>query len=115
MNKRRRMSLHAVLDDLARLRDAVDKAEAVKILQTSQNNVELCMDEEQDALDARPESFQWSTANDDMTENISDLSDVIGELEVLAERCNDMTQYSYDSIKGDVTKIVNLIKQVIHR
>ena len=115
MNKQRRMSLHRVLDDLERLRNPIDKDEAAKILQTSAENVEVCMDEEQDALDARPESLQWSTTSDNMNDNISDLSDAQCDLETLAEECQNADEYRYKSIEGDVVKIVNLIKQVIHR
>lgn len=115
MNRQRRASLHVVLDDLEWLRDPVDKSEVIKILQTSLTQIEKCMDEEQAALDARPESLQWSALNDSMTDNISDLSEVVGELEILIEQCRNMDLYGYGDIKSDVIKIVNLIKQVIHR
>ena len=109
------MSLNRILDEIARLRNPIDKDEAVKILQASADDVEKCMDEEQDALDARPESLRWSAVNDDMGENISDLTDAACELENLAEECKMSGKYDYESIKRPVIKIVNLIKQVIHR
>ena len=104
MNRQRRNVLHAVLDGLARLRDQVDKAEALKILQKAQSDVQKCADEEDEALDNRPESFQWSAAND-----------ASGDLEVLIENCQSADKFSYQSVKSDVIKIVNTIKQTIHR
>lgn len=115
MNRQRRSVLHAVLDGLARLRDPVDKAEALKILQKAQSDVQKCADEEEEALDNRPESFQWSAANDAMTDNVSDLTDASGDLEVLIENCQSADKFSYQSVKSDVIKIVNTIKQTIHR
>lgn len=115
MNRQRRSVLHAVLDGLARLRDPVDKAEALKILQKAQSDVQKCADEEEEALDNRPESFQWSAANDAMTDNVSDLTDASGDLEVLIENCQSDDKFSYQSVKSDVIKIVNTIKQTIHR
>lgn len=49
MNRQRRSVLHAVLDGLARLRDQVDKAEALKILQKAQSDVQKCADEEDES------------------------------------------------------------------
>lgn len=115
MNRQRRSVLHAVLDGLERLRDPVEKAEALKILQQAQFDVQKCADEEEEALDNRPESFQFSAANDAMTDNVSDLNDASGDLEVLIDKCQSVDKFSYQSVKNDVIKIVNTIKQTIHR
>lgn len=115
MNKKRRTLLNAVLDGLERLRDPIDKQEAIDILQESKDQTEECMDEEQDSLDAMPESLQWSTANDRMTDNVSDLSGAVDKMEILVEQCENMKVYSYNRIKDGVIKAVNLIKQAIHR
>lgn len=115
MNKQRRNVLHGVLDDLARLRDPVEKTEAVEILTRSQNLIEQCCDEEEAALDRRPENLQWSTTNDNMTDNISDLSEVAGDLEILVDECQKIDVFDYELIKNDIIKIVNTLKQVIHR
>lgn len=115
MNRKRRNTLHQVLDDLARLRDPVEKEEAIKILQDCLNQVEKCSDEEEAALDRRPESLQWSTENDKMNDNISDLADVICDLEIVIENCQEIEVFNYDLIKSDIIKIVNTINDVIHR
>lgn len=115
MNKQRRNVLHAVLEGLAKLRDPVDRVEALLILQKAQSDVQRCADEEEDALDNRPESFQWSATNDAMTDNISDLNEASCDLEVLIEGCQSGDKFIYDSVKNDVIKIVNIIKQAIHR
>lgn len=115
MNKQRRNVLHAVLDGLARLRDPVQKDEAINILQKAQVDVQKCADEEEEALDNRPEAFQWSAGNDAMTDNISDLTDASGELEVLIDDCQNADDFVYESVKGSVVKTVNKIKQAIHR
>ena len=78
MNRQRRSVLHAVLDGLARLRDPVEKDEALMILQKAQSDVQKCADEEEEALDNRPESLQWSAGNDAMSDNISDFTDASG-------------------------------------
>lgn len=115
MNKKRRNALNRVLDGLARLRDPIDKEEAVKLIQDAQVKVEQCSDEEQDALDNRPETLRWSTISDNMNDNISDLTDVAADLEAIASDLEDADEYRYDAIKGGVIKVVNIIKQVIHR
>ncbi len=115
MNRQRRNVLHAVLDGLARLRDPVERADALKILQKAQSDVQKCADEEEEALDNRPESFQWSAVNDAMTDNVSDLNGAGGDLEILIDKCRSADKFSYKSVKGDVIKIVNTIKQTIHR
>lgn len=115
MNKQRRNVLHAVLDSLAILSNPIEKTEAITILQKAQSDVQKCADEEEEALDNRPESLQWSAVNDAMTENVSDLNDASGELEVLIDTCQSADRFSYKSVKDDVIKTVNTIKQAIHR
>lgn len=115
MNKRRRNNLHCILDDLEKLRDSIDKAIAIQLIEKSQINLRKVADEEEEALDNRPESFQWSTTNDDMSENISDLNEAADDLEVLAERCQELNMFDYEPIKSDVIKIVTTIKRTIHR
>lgn len=115
MNKQRRNVLHAVLDGLARLRDPVEKDEVLTILQKAQSDVQACADAEEEALDNRPESLQWSAANDAMTENVSDLNDASAELEILLDVCQTTDIFSYEAVKGDIVTIVNMIKRTIHR
>ncbi len=116
MNKRRRKVLHLVLDDLERLRDPVmDKEAVLKIVRNAQSKVEQCVDEEEEALDNRPESFQWSAGNDTLSENISDLSESNDELEILIGQCQEMNVFNYELIRNDVIEIVNTIKRTIHR
>lgn len=115
MNKQRRNTLNAILDGLERLRDPVGKEEAVKILQDAQSQVMQCADEEEAALDNRPESFRWSAENDMMADNIADLSDAGSDLEILADRCQHMETYDYGLVRGDIINIVNTIKRTIHR
>lgn len=116
MNKRRRNVLHLVLDDLERLRDPVmDREMALRILQNVQNKVVLCVDEEEEALNNRPESFQFSSGNDDMSDNISDLSEANDDLEIAFAQCQEMNMFNYEIIKSDIIKVVNTIKRTIHR
>ena len=115
MNKQRRKSLHVILDGLEKLRDPIGKAEALDIIQKSASKVNDIADEEQEALDARPETLQWSAANGDMEDNISDLTDAASDLEVLAEKCEELETYSYEAIKSDVIGIVRKINLPIHR
>ena len=115
MNKKRRNVLHAALDDLARLRDPIEKNEVMAILKKVQVNVDKCMNEEEDALDSLPDSFRWSTRYDEMSENVSDLCDASGELDTIIETCQQAGVFQYDSIKEDTIKTVNLIKRAIDR
>lgn len=115
MNKRRRTNLHSILDGLNRLRDPIDKATALQIIGNAQINLRKIADEEEEALDNRPESFQWSAANDDMSENISDLNEAADDLEILTEQCQEMDMFNYELIKSGVIKIVTTIKRTIHR
>lgn len=115
MNKKRRNVLHAALDDLARLRDPIEKDEAIIILKKVHVKVDKCMNEEEDALDSLPDSFRWSTRYDEMSENISDLCDASGELDTIIETCQQACVFQYDLIKEDTIKTVNLIKRAIDR
>lgn len=115
MNKRRRTVLHNVLDGLEKLRDPIDKATALQIIKQLGDETQKTADEEEEALDNRPESLRWSTQNDDMIENVSDLNDAADDLEALAERCQNMNVFSYERVKSDVVKIVNTIKRTIQR
>lgn len=115
MNKRRRTFLHSILDDLERLRDPIDKAAALQLIDKAQINVRKIVDEEEEALDNRPESFRWSTASDDMNENISDLNEAADDLEILSDQCQEMDLFNYELIKSGVIKIVTTIKRTIHR
>lgn len=116
MNKRRRNILHLVLDDLERLRDPITNGEAaLKIIQNAQVKVEQCLDEEEAALDNRPESLQWSAGNDTLSENISDLSEANDDLEILISQCQEMDFFNYELVKNEIIKIVNAIKRTIHR
>lgn len=115
MNKQRRTVLNAVLDGLERLRDPVGKEAALNILQDAQDKVEQCADEEEAALDNRPESFRWSAENDAMSDNISDLADACSDLEILIDRCRETDVYDYRLVRGDIINVVNTIKKTIHR
>lgn len=115
MNKQRRNALHAVLDCLVKLRDPINKSIAVKILQKAQDDIQKCADDEEDALYNRPESLQWSAANDAMTDNVSNLNDASDLLSEIAEKCEATESFDYTAIEGDIIKVVNLIKQCIHR
>lgn len=109
------MVLHTVLDGLARLRDPIDKKDALEILQDAQRNVEQCVDEEQDALDNRPEAFQWSAVNTDMEDNISDLSDASSELEIALDACEQQSVFSYEAMKSEIVNAVHAINKAISR
>lgn len=115
MNKKRRSALNAVLNELERLRGSTDRLAAIKLLQTAQMTVECCADEEQEALDNRPESLRWTATTDDMTDNVSDLYDAAADLEILAEQITEQEEFNYEPIKVEIVNIVNNIKQVIHR
>ncbi len=115
MNQKRRKVLHTVLDGLARLRDPIDKEEAIDILKACQKQVDICTNEEEAALDSLSDSFRWSRRYDDMTDNISDLYDASGELDVMIETCQNASAFLYDSIKEDAIKAVNSIIKAINR
>lgn len=115
MNKRRRTRLHGVLDDLDKLKNVTDSDTAFQLIQKSQTELRKIADEEEEALDNRPESFRWSTANDDMSENVSDLNMAADDLELMAADCRGRDQFNYESVKGNAIRIVNTIKQTVHR
>lgn len=115
MNKRRRTSLHGILDNLDQLKNITDSATALQLITKSQSELRKVADEEEEALDNRPESFRWSTANDDMTENVSDLNMAADDLELIADDCQGSDKFDYESVKGNVIRIVNTIKRTVHR
>lgn len=115
MNKRKRTCLHTILDDLDKLKNTNDSASALLIIEKSQIALRKVADEEEEALDNRPDSFRWSTANDDMSENISDLNMAADDLELMAAECQDSDVFNYELVKSDVIRIVNTIKRTIHR
>lgn len=115
MNKQRRRALYRMLNLLETLDKQVDQAVASDILRDGAATAEQVMDEEQEALDNRPESLMFSSVNDDMNDNISDLQEVNSILDELADDCDKMKKYSYPSIKTKLTEAVNLMFQVIQR
>jgi hypothetical protein len=50
-----------------------------------------------------------------MNENISDLNTAADDLELMAADCQDSDKFDYESVKGNVIRIVNTIKRTIHR
>lgn len=115
MNKKRRKVLHSVLDGLERLRDPIDKEEAVKLLQDAQIKVEQCSDEEQDALDGLSDNMRFSARYDNMSDNASDLCGASADLEVLVDDVEQADEFKYESVKPEIVKVVNAIKEAIHR
>jgi hypothetical protein len=115
MNKGRRKVLYHILDELEKLRGEISTSEACKILNQAGLDLERIADDEDWSLNNRPESFQWSAANDDMLENISDLNDAYADMETAEECVRQSKKYSYDLIKEDVVRAVNAVKGVIHR
>lgn len=115
MNKRRRTCLHNILDDLDKLKNVTDSAVAFPLIEKSHINLRKVADEEEEALDNRPESFRWSTTNDDMGENVTDLNTAADDLELMAAACQDSDIFNYESVKSNIIRIVNTIKRTIHR
>lgn len=115
MNRKRRMTLHQVLDYLEKLKEPIALDEAKDLVSESRSKVESCADDEQEALDNRPESLEFSAQNDDMQENIDDLYEASSNLEMLEDMIDEMEVYDYEEIKSDVIEIVNTIKSVIAR
>lgn len=115
MNSKRRRKLNEALDALMKLRGTSDFKECLELLRLALQLVEECIDEEEEALDNRPESMRWSSGNEEMEENISDLSDATGNLEGILADCEDDGKFSYEEAKDDIVETVNLIKQTINR
>lgn len=115
MNRSRRKELNRILDNLEKLSDLTDRDEALEIIRNAKDDIEVCMDDEQEALDNRPESMMFSSGNEDMEENISNLSDAIDCLEEAEETCEEKDDYSYESIRGELNEAVNLVSEAIDR
>ena len=116
MNRKRRNVLHNVLDGLERLRDPImDKSTALNILNDAKGKVEICMDEEQDSIDARPENLLWSTVTSNMQDSLSDLTDACGDLECAIDDCYRISDFDYQVIQSDICKTVHAINLAIYR
>ena len=115
MNNKRRKILHQVLDDLDDLKKDIDKNEALNLLRSCAGDTERCADDEQMALDNRPETLEFSTTTADMEDNVDDLYEASSNLEMVIDDVEEMEVFVYDEIKSSIIEIVNLIKQVIHR
>lgn len=107
--------MHQVLDYLEKLKEPIALEEVKDLVSGSRSKVESCADDEQEALDNRPESLEFSAQNDDMQENIDDLYEASSNLEMLEDMIDEMEVYDYEEIKSDVIEIVNTIKGVIAR
>ena len=114
MNKNRRKRLTKVVGSLEVLSDELTRDKVETTLSESQQEVELVADEEQESLDMLPENLALSQRADDMTDNVSDLYDASGDLEVaLSEFKDDGKQYH--EVKGDVNSAVKSIQKAIDR
>lgn len=116
MNNKRRKVLTKALKVLAGLREPVmDRETARCIVKDALGKVETCLDEEEAALDARPDCLLWSSVSSNMQENLSDLSDALGDLECVMEDLEAMSEFDYETIKNDIGKAVKAINIVICR
>ena len=115
MNRKRRLKLNMVLDDLAKLREPISVEEAVMIIKNCETITQDCCDSEEDAQNNMPESFEWSAIYQNFTDNIDDLNDALADLESMYDICSELQVYDYDKIKTEVISVVNKIKIVIHR
>lgn len=115
MNNQRRKALLKSLDLLDELRNLADKEKALEIVNKVIDKVQQCADEEEEALDNRPQSLMWSATNDDMAENINDLNDSADNLRATEEEIQEMKRFDYELVKTAVVEAVNTIKQTIHR
>lgn len=74
MNKERRSKLGSVIDTIS---DAISELEEIR-------------DEEQDALDALPESLQYSTKGETMQEYIDDIESVLDDITNVQDAIQDI-------------------------
>lgn len=115
MNRRRRNVLNVILDCLIKLADITDKAEALKVLNDALEKVSDTLADEEMAKDNLPETLQFSTMYENLSDNVDDLYDAEGELEVAIETCTDNEVYNYADIKAEIVSAVNSIKTAMHR
>lgn len=116
MNKKRRYVLQIVLDNLERLRVLVNKEEALQIIQESIDHIQICADEEDEAYDNLPDSLQFSTLGDNLSDNISDLTDAIGELETAQSIYEEAENpIGFDMVQTEIIAAVNSISNAINR
>lgn len=116
MNKKRRYVLQVVIDNLERLRYQINKEEAQQIIQDSIDKIQMCADDEEEAYDNLPESLQYAALGENLSDNVSDLEDAVGDLECVQAVYEDTAgQVSYDAIKSDMISAVNSITEAINR
>lgn len=116
MNKKRRTVLQIVADNLERLRMPLNNQEAKELLQDSIDKVQRCADEEQDAYDNLPESLQFSTLGENISDNISDLEDAVGDFEcILATYEEAEGPVMFDIIQADYIAGLNNLANAIDR
>ena len=114
MNKNRRKRLTKVVGSLEVLSDELPRNRIKTTLSESQKEVELIADEEQDSLDALPENMCFSQRYDDMSENVSDLTDASSDLDTALSEFKDEGK-QYQEVKGDVNSAVKSIQKAIDR
>lgn len=114
MNRNRRKRLTKVVGSLEVLSDELARDKVENTLSESQQEVELIADEEQDSLDALPENLAFSQRYDDMSENVSDLTDASSDLEVALSEFKDEGK-QYKEVKGDVDSAMKSIQKAIDR
>lgn len=115
MNKQRRKILNEVVDKLEKLEGITDHKVATAIVSDCADQTEDCMDEEQFALDSRPESLYWSSGNQDMTDNVSDLSDAYADLDTIRIVLESESEFKYQEHRAEITSAINSIVKAIHR
>lgn len=115
MNRERRSSLNKTLKRIRDLQYVTDIKDASETIHQAVGQLAECKDEEDTALGNRPESLTMSSMNDDMFDNINDLSDAEDSLNLALEQCKDKAEFDYEAIKPHIAKAVNHIKSAIDR
>lgn len=115
MNRARRASLNKTLRQIRSLQYVTDIKEASETIKQAADNVFECRNDEDTALGNRPESLAMSSVNDDMFDNINDLSDAEDSLNLALKQCKDKAEYDYEAIKPHIANAVNYIKKTIDR
>lgn len=114
MNRNRRKRLTKVVGSLEVLSNELPREKIETTLSKSQQEVELIADEEQDSLDSLPENLAFSQRYDDMSENVSDLTDASCDLDTALSEFKDEGK-QYQEVKGDVNSAVKSIQRAIDR
>lgn len=115
MNNSRRKELIKALENLDKLKNVSNNAEALKLAEEAVKKIDIVVDEEQMAYDNMPENLQWSARADIYTDNLDNLLDAQADAMLIADAYRKAKDNPYNTLNKELASVFKNCTEVIER